>query len=65
MKKKETTFQGDLDQYFNMDHPLMDWRPVFSKQPEPTPRTLQLEMAMEAGYPPISGDTDPRTKELR
>jgi hypothetical protein len=53
-------FQGDLDQYFNTDYDLIYWRPVFSELPEPTPRTVQLETAMEAGFPARGDDNNAR-----
>jgi len=62
-----TPFQGDMDAY--LDEALAEWRrplpPKPITQPWPTPRVRQLETAMDAGFPSISGDTDPRTKELR
>jgi hypothetical protein len=62
-------FQGDLDQYFNdTDFWLPCFLPSlvenFSSLPKPTPRQVQLETAMEAGFPPVSGDVDPRTRRI-
>ena len=44
-------FTGDWDEYFDLTLARFapSW-PVHHRLPEPTPRTLQLQMAMEAGY---------------
>lgn len=54
-------FQGDLDQYFNMDHALCDFRwPLFSRSldyyPEIKEKIEKKELAMEAGFVGVSND---------
>ena len=44
-------FTGDLDQYFDLTlaHFAPHWHKL-ARLPEPTPRTMQLQTALEAGY---------------
>jgi hypothetical protein len=66
-------FQGDIDAYLNELLPTWRWAHPHNPAPmaeiyplaAPTPRQQQLEQAMESGFPPISGDVDPRTRKLR
>lgn len=55
---KEYAFQGDLDQYFNTDHALYDFRwPAFSlnlDEPAIKDKAKVKETALEAGFTRLS-----------